>query len=119
MGAAGYVAAVSALTAAITSWSEFTDVGRKLERYSSAIHSIKKHVDCWDSLGQVEKSSVPKITQLVLGGEALIMGELSGWRSTITANDKGDKADEAGPAAMAKAPGKVAQLQQKQQQQQI
>lgn len=78
-GMEGFVAGMSAIAGAITAWTEFIDVGRKLERYSSAIRSIKKIIAWWESLTDVDQSSVANISRLVLEGERIIMGELSGW----------------------------------------
>ena len=46
------VAAVTALAGAVVSWAEFTDIERKLQRYSTVVRSIKKLISWWDSLGQ-------------------------------------------------------------------
>jgi hypothetical protein len=40
-GFPAYVAIISSVGSAITSWQEFTDTGRKIERYTSAVRSIK------------------------------------------------------------------------------
>merc|ERR1712146_706321 len=93
---------MSALASAITSWTEFIDTGRKLERYSTAIREIKKLIAWWESLSDVDQSSVPNITYLVQTGERIIMGELSGWgagkkRAGGKENDEDD--DDGNPQA--------------------
>jgi hypothetical protein len=95
-GLQGAVAALSALAGAFTSWSEFCDVGRKLERYSNSIRSIKKLLAWWESLSDVDQSSVPNITRLVLDGEQIIMGELGGWGAQRREKKEGQNEEEAG-----------------------
>merc|ERR550514_525603 len=77
-----FVVCCTALGATVVSWAEFADKERKLERYTTVVRSIKKLCSWWDSLGQVDRSSVPNITRLVVEGERIIGGELHVWSST-------------------------------------
>jgi hypothetical protein len=79
--ASEYVVIVSAVAGAATSWAEFMDVSRKLERYTTTIRSIKKLRTIWDSLEKVEKNTIARITQLVEQGESIISSETGAWSS--------------------------------------
>ena len=41
---------VTSAAAALTSWTEFADIGRKTERYTRAVRSLKALLSWWDSL---------------------------------------------------------------------
>jgi len=83
-----YVAIISALAAAVTSWTEFTDAGRKIERYSAAVRSIKNVHSWWLSISEVEKASSESIARLLLTGEGIITNEHRAWQSTASAKAK-------------------------------
>lgn len=76
-----YVAMTTALAGAVTSWCEFTDVERKIGRYSTCVRNIKQMEAWWESLGDVDKASVENIQKLILGGEKILLGELGGWQT--------------------------------------
>eukprot|EP00747_Dinoflagellata_sp_TGD_P085038 gnl/TRDRNA2_/TRDRNA2_162744_c1_seq1.p1 gnl/TRDRNA2_/TRDRNA2_162744_c1~~gnl/TRDRNA2_/TRDRNA2_162744_c1_seq1.p1 ORF type:complete len:569 (+),score=89.75 gnl/TRDRNA2_/TRDRNA2_162744_c1_seq1:254-1960(+) len=105
------VAAVSALSAAVISWSEFTDVDRKLERYAMVVRSAKKLMSWWDSLSEVDHSSGANINRLVTEGEAIINGELHVWSSAGESNNQAEAAQEedSGKKSASKMAGKVHQ----------
>jgi hypothetical protein len=88
-----YVALTTAIAGAVTSWCEFTDVERKIGRYSTCVRNIKQIEAWWESLGDVDKASVLNIQRLVLGGEKVLLGELGGWQ-TIPGKDENDAKDE-------------------------
>lgn len=92
----GYVAAVTALSGALLSWMEFTDVERKLERYTTVVRSLKKHMSWWDILSSVDRSSIPNLTRLVVEGEEIINGELHAW-SSISDATKAEPVEESEP----------------------
>ena len=52
-----WVASLSGLAGAITSWSEFSDTTRKIERYSRSAIGLEKLLSWWDSLSEVRKAS--------------------------------------------------------------
>lgn len=93
-----YVVAVTAFSGAVLSWMEFTDIEKKLERYTTVVRSIKKHMSWWSSLSSVDRSSIPNITRLIVEGEQLINGELQAWSSISEAKSGGGKdgADQEG-----------------------
>jgi len=85
------VAVLSAVAAAATSWGEFSDMDRKLARYTNAIRAIKNLHTWWLSLGQVEKASAANISKLVLTGEAIIVGESQAWQSMGAASSSSEE----------------------------
>ena len=48
---------VTAAAAAFTSWMEFADIGRKVERYTRAVVDIQNLLSSWKSLSDVERSN--------------------------------------------------------------
>lgn len=81
-GLAPYVVTITSLAAAVTSWSEFADLRRKMERYNRAIRTLRKLLSFWMSLTEVEKASTEAISHLVMMGESAIADERLGWSST-------------------------------------
>eukprot|EP00931_Biecheleriopsis_adriatica_P103028 TRINITY_DN77917_c0_g1_i1.p1 TRINITY_DN77917_c0_g1~~TRINITY_DN77917_c0_g1_i1.p1 ORF type:complete len:1060 (+),score=124.93 TRINITY_DN77917_c0_g1_i1:117-3182(+) len=71
-----WVAIVSAIASATTSWQEYSGLTRKLERCNSSIQGIKKLHAWWKSLGEVEQSATINITKLVISGEGIITHDL-------------------------------------------
>ena len=90
--------ATAAATVA-TSWAEFSEDSRKVERYSSAVSSLKMILSWWNSLGEVQKASREAISRLVLDAEAVISEEQSSWTSTA------NNAAAVGAGAMVKSSG--------------
>jgi len=72
---------VTSLGAVITSWNEFADSFRKVERYSRTVVSLEKLLAWWDSLSGVEKVSRQNISQLILASESIIAEEQLAWYS--------------------------------------
>jgi hypothetical protein len=98
LDASEYVVIVSSVAGALTSWAEFRDVSRKLERYNNTLRSIKKLLSFWDSLDKVDKNSSARITQLVENGEAIISSETgswSSWNATASIDESARQAAEA------------------------
>jgi len=81
-----WVVVVTALAGTVTSWSEFADMSRKVQRYTGAIQNIKKLLVWWNTLSDVEKAGVENIASLIEGGEAVISEERVAWKSTAAAN---------------------------------
>lgn len=88
------VAILTAFTSVITSWSEFSDSSRKIERYNSVIESVSNLLTWWERIGPVERASTANIAKLVKTGEAVVSQELLAWQST--AGRHGAVAKEAG-----------------------
>merc|ERR1711861_73750 len=92
-----FVGMVTAIVSAVTSWSEFTDVGRKVSRYSGVIRSLRKTKAWWESLVDVEKSGTENIHKLIMGTEEILIGELGSWQAVPAKKDDGKKNDEEDP----------------------
>jgi hypothetical protein len=81
------VTVVSAFASIATSWMEFADAGRKVERYTRAITSMKKLLSWWKSLSEVERAATENISMLINTSESIISQERLAWVSTAS-NDK-------------------------------
>ena len=75
------VVMTTAASSAITSWSEFSDLESKSERYTRAISALRNLLDWWKSLTEVQKASRESIGHLVLTSEGIIGEEQIGWTS--------------------------------------
>ena len=85
------VSSVAALATAVTSWIEFSDAFRKVERYSSVVISLEKLRTWWNSLSAVEKVSRDNIARLVQSTEGIISQEQLAWYTTPSKSaDKDD-----------------------------
>ena len=73
---------VTAAAAAFTSWMEFADIGRKVERYTRAVVDIQNLLSSWKSLSDVERSNPHEIAELVRNGESILSNERIAWVST-------------------------------------
>jgi len=79
------VTIATAAVFATTSWTEFSDVEHKVERYSRLISGLKDNLLWWDSLTDVQKVSVTNISRFVLRSESIIAEEQTKWMSTTDA----------------------------------
>ena len=77
-----YTMVVTSAAAATTSWTEFSDVDRKCERYTRATVSLQNLLSNWKSLPEVEKSSPVEINNLIRSCEVIISDERCAWVST-------------------------------------
>ena len=75
------VTVTTAAATAFTSWAEFSDAQRKVERYSSAVVALKKLLSWWRALGDVQKASKDSIETLVRSAEEIISHERTSWMS--------------------------------------
>ena len=73
---------VTTAGACLTSWSEFSDVGSKTERYTQAIAELMNLLSYWKSLPEVDRAAVDKIKHLVQRGESILSDERVAWGST-------------------------------------
>ena len=88
-GLVAWTTVVTAFSSALVTWSEFSDLSRKLERYTRLVRNLKKLLSWWCSLSEVEKASTQNIAVLVRTSEAVIAEEQSAWISTAgTAHSK-------------------------------
>jgi hypothetical protein len=77
-----WVIATASAATAITSWDEFTDVTRKVERCTQAAYELRNLHSWWKSLSEVEKASKSTITKLIHDAEGIITQERTAWLST-------------------------------------
>jgi len=91
-----WVLGITSGSAALTSWQEYTDVSRKVERYTHAAFELQNVLLWWKSLSEVEKASKSTIAQLIHSAEGIISEERLAWVSTAgqTPTSAGDKGDE-------------------------
>jgi len=106
----GWVAIAAAAATAVTSWTEFSDVQRKVERYTNAVTELSKLLSWWSALGEVQKASKDSISKLVCRSEMIIAEELISWNSTAAAQhgtnvDNGIDETNAGGANQAQGAG--------------
>ena len=101
------VVAVTAASAALTSWVEFTDMSSKAKRYTEVISGLKDLLDWWNSLTQVQKASREKIGQLITTSESLIAEEQIGWMSMSKNKDEGETKDGGGESRRSEGSTKV------------
>jgi hypothetical protein len=92
-GESKWAIVATAVAAGITSWTEFTDVARKTERYSRGVMEIENLLSYWKSLSEVDRASTVMISHLVGSGEAIISDERVGWHSTANQSLTTDKKD--------------------------
>jgi len=87
---------IASASAMLTSWTEFADTGRKVERYTRAVVELENLVSRWKSLTEVEKASPVTIYDVVITGESIISNERVAWVSTAqkSMKEKEDGADE-------------------------
>ena len=77
-----FLIGVTAFAGSVISWSEFSETGRKIERYTRAVRSLKKLLSWWDILTDVERAGTDNISTLIETGESIIADERQAWQST-------------------------------------
>eukprot|EP00802_Teleaulax_amphioxeia_P004721 Tamp_04725.p1 GENE.Tamp_04725~~Tamp_04725.p1 ORF type:complete len:860 (-),score=122.47 Tamp_04725:284-2863(-) len=77
---ADFVVVVSAGGAAVTSYLEFADTQRKIERYTRAVRSLQKTLNWWTTLDSVERAGAAATTTLLTTGETIISEERLAWQ---------------------------------------
>ena len=83
-----WVVIVTAAAGSITSWVEFSDLSRKIERYTAAIGNVEKLVTWWEMLSPVEKAGVDNTNRLIESGETIIRQEQAAWASVAARQSK-------------------------------
>jgi hypothetical protein len=91
-GYANFVVVVTSAGTAITSYLEYSNTQRKLERYTIAVNSIIKLINWWSTIDSVERAGAPAISKLVVGGEAIIGEERLAWHPLSVGYDLGNAA---------------------------
>ena len=76
------MAIFTAAATGVTSWSEFSESQRKMERYSGAVGSLQDLLTWWNSLDEVHRASKEAIGRLIHGAEAAINLEQIAWTSS-------------------------------------
>lgn len=76
-----WVAIFTAVTGAVTAWSEFHGTEDKITRYSDVITQIESAVLWWKMLSPVDQSSVNMISGLVERCESIFRDEHQAWVS--------------------------------------
>lgn len=88
---------IAAAVSMLTSWSEFVDTGRKVERYTKAVVDLKNLTSYWKHLTYFEKASPVTIRDVVMAGESTISDERVAWLSTAQkspADKEGEGSDQ-------------------------
>lgn len=77
-----WTAAVTAASGVMTAWVAFTDVTRKMRRYSNCVDKAGILVLAWKSLTSVEQARADRQRDLFAGCEELFERERDAWLST-------------------------------------
>jgi len=77
---------------AVTTWVEFSDVTRKMERYTDVVNGLRKILSWWKVQSAVQKASKETISALIQSSEAMLSEERSAWMSV--AESKKDQAGQ-------------------------
>jgi hypothetical protein len=79
---ASFVVCATSLSGAVVSWSEYSEMARKIERYTRAVRALKKLQSWWEVLTDVEKAGTENISLLIETCEDIIADERLAWQST-------------------------------------
>ena len=90
------VVMVTSFAGAIISWTEFSEIGKKIERYSRAVRSLKKLLAWWDVLTDVERAGTDNISSLIETAESIIADERQAWQSTNNRMALSKRSDSSG-----------------------
>ena len=82
---------LSTAAGAVTTWVEFSDVTRKMERYTDVVNGLRKVLSWWKVQSSVQKASKETISLLIQNSEACLSEERSAWMSV--AESKQDQAE--------------------------
>ena len=72
----------------VMAWLEFQGTNNKIERYSSVVDALQKHVIWWNTRPPIEKSTTENIDRLVLTTEQILQDEMNAWRSSSATQSK-------------------------------
>eukprot|EP00163_Fabomonas_tropica_P012436 TRINITY_DN23731_c0_g1_i1.p1 TRINITY_DN23731_c0_g1~~TRINITY_DN23731_c0_g1_i1.p1 ORF type:complete len:358 (-),score=80.57 TRINITY_DN23731_c0_g1_i1:174-1208(-) len=79
-----WIAFVSAVVAAITTYMEFDRLQSLLVKYNKTVAELNKIKEWWDSLQPVEKAATSKFVLFVEGCEAALDNEVSTWMQSVS-----------------------------------
>jgi len=82
-----FVVVLTSAACALTTCIGFSDITRKVERYSNAVNSFKKPLGLWKVQSQVPKGSKDTITTLITSSESMLSDERLAWMSTAKKQD--------------------------------
>jgi hypothetical protein len=83
-----YVAIITAVTAGIMSWVEFSSVNKKLARYNGSVVELESIVLWWQSISAVDRASPLQIEKLISLCEKAINAERTSWLSSTASDDE-------------------------------
>ena len=75
-------------TTGVIAWTEFQGTNSKINRYSSIVDSLEKHIIWWKTRPPIEKSSTENIDHLVVTCEEILFDELHAWHSSSASKVK-------------------------------
>ena len=78
---------LTSAASALTTWIEFSDITRKVERYSNAVNSLNTLLGLWKVQSQVQKASRHSISALITSGESILSDERLAWMLTAKKQD--------------------------------
>jgi hypothetical protein len=101
----GVVIVIIICSALISCATEFSDISKKVERYTRAVRSMKKLLSWWDVLTDVERAGIDNISTLIETGESIISDERQAWNSTanrlsLAAKQHGGQGDSKTPGGL-------------------
>jgi hypothetical protein len=79
-----WTAAITIVTASVSALLEFHDTTNKLERYNITVESLEKIRLWWQSIPEIEHSSVDNIDKLVLTCEDVLQREQQAWKASTS-----------------------------------
>jgi len=75
------VSIIAAFACSLTAWSEFTEYGKKLRRYSGVVKTLENHLVWWDSLSSSDRALAANSSHLVEVTEATLSVAREVWSS--------------------------------------
>lgn len=75
-------------TTGVMAWLEFQGTNNKIERYSSVVDALQKHIIWWKTRPPIEKSATENIDHLVVTCETILRDEMNAWRSSSASQSK-------------------------------
>ena len=95
LGLTVWIGIVAIVASSVTSWSEFSGVGKKLGRYSQAITKLRDLRLWWETLSTVEQASSKHVTQLVELTEDICSHDTKAWLASAATKSLTQAAAEA------------------------
>ena len=83
-----YTVITSIGTTGVMAWLEFQGTNNKINRYSSVVDALQKHIMWWKTSPPIEKSATENIDRLVVTCEEILKDEMNAWRSSSASQTK-------------------------------